>query len=326
MRQFILDFPKQFGIGFEAAENIKAKEKFDGLVICGMGGSALPAEILKIWLENYKIALPLIIHKNYGLPYNIDKSYLIVCISYSGNTQETLSAFKEAKKKNFSIISITSGGKLAKICQKNKVPLVKIPPGLPPRLAIGLQFSALMKILVNCGIIENELKEILNLKKRLKPKNWENQGKKLAKKLKNKIIFIFSPENLKALSYIWKISFNETSKVISEYGLFPEISHNEIMGFWKVNKKLPSKKFFVIFLKEKIAPSLILKQMKIFESLIKREKIKTETIFIEGKNFLEKIFSNIIFAFWTSYYLALENKVDPLKIELIEEFKRKIAG
>lgn len=358
MRQIILDFPKQLGIGFETAKNIKIKGEFDGLIVCGMGGSALPGEILKMWLESGKICLPLILHKNYGLPYNIDKTrpfcpqkrqgknYLVICISYSGDTEETISAYQEAQKKNLPIIVITSNsdGRLAKLCKKNKTPIIIIPSKIPSplvRLAIGYQFAALVRILVNCNIIqkgadikrENVEINFFSLKKKLNPEDLENQGKKLAEKLFQfqKIPFIYASEKLKTLAYIWKISFNETSKIIAEYGIFPELSHNEINGFWKINdKQLPSKKLFVIFLKDLNDNPRILKQMKIIQKLIEKEGIKTETIsLIHGRRWrephiFEKIFSNIILAFWTSYYLALEYRVDPIKRKLIDELKERL--
>lgn len=326
--QQILDFPKQFRVGFEAAKNINLKGNFKAVIICGMGGSGLPGEILKIWLESKKISLPIILRKNYDLPYGIDKNYLVICISYSGNTEETLSAYQSAKKKNLSIISITSGGKLAGLSKNNKSPVAIVPSGIiAPRLAIGYQFAALLKILNNCDIIKNNLnlKNLLSLEKSLQPKNLENKGKKLAKKLFNKIPFIYAPEDLNVLPYIWKIGLNEAAKIAAVIACFPELSHHEIMGLGKINKKqLSNKKFFVVFLKNANTHPRILKQIKITQSLIEEQGTKTESIQLEGKNILEKIFSNIILAFWTSHYLALEYKIDPIKIKLIEDLKKRM--
>lgn len=364
MREIILDFPKQFKIGFDAAKNIKIKKKFDGIVICGMGGSALAGEILRMYLHFNKISLPVILHKNYGLPFNIDKpcvfygqkkqgkNYLIICISYSGNTEETLSAYQEAKTRGFSVVCIASGGQLAEFCKKHKIPAAIIPSGIPPRLSIGYQFSALMKILSNCNIIKAiSILDTVNLNPDTVNLNLqspglcklEEQGKRLAKKLFlfQKIPFIYAPENLKALAYIWKINFNETTKIIAEYGVFPELSHNEINGFWKINEaQLPGKKIFVVFLKSSFIHPRILKQMEIIEDLIKKQGIKIQVISISinnvkvnrslisaktsAKDFFEEIFSNIILAFWTSYYLALEYKVDPIETRLIDEFKERM--
>ena len=237
MRQKIIDFPKQFRIGLDSAKNTKVQGRFDGVLVCGMGGSALPAYILKIWLKAYKIELPLLIHKNYGLPYSADQTYLTVLISYSGNTEETLSAFQEAKNKGFKMSCITSDGKLLQLCKKHKVPVALIPKGYQPRMALGFQFAALIKILANCGIIKNNLKDISVLETILKPRFLELKGKKLAKKLKDKIPIIYASERLKNLAYVWKIKLNENSKIPAFCNYFPELNHNEMVGFAKIKNQ-----------------------------------------------------------------------------------------
>lgn len=324
--QVILDFPKQFRAGLEAAKNIKIRDKFKGVVVCGMGGSALPGDILEMWLEAYQIGLPLFIHRNYGLPYQIDKDYLVICISYSGNTEETLTAFQQALRKKIPVVAIASGGRLTELCKKKKIPLAKMPSGIVPRLAIGYQFGSLMKILVNAGIIRNELKEVLVLEKILQPKKIKNQAQKLAKSLVNKIPLIYSSASRKNLAKIWKISFNENAKIMAFSNYFPELSHNEIEGFWQINKKLlEGKKIQVIILRDGADSPRILKQMEIIKDLIQKPGIKVEFIDLEGKDILEKIFSNIILALWTSYFLAEEYGIDPTQTKFLKEFKRKLA-
>lgn len=186
MRQAILDFPKQFRIGLKAAENIQAIGNFDGVIVCGMGGSALPAGILNMWIEAKRSGMSLDIHSDYGLPRFVKDAHLIICISYSGNTEETISAFEEARRKNLKIAAISSGGKLTELCKLHKIPLALIPSGLQPRMALGFQFAALMKILANCGLINADLKDIHNLENSLNPVNSEDRGKKIAKNLKTK--------------------------------------------------------------------------------------------------------------------------------------------
>ncbi len=324
MRRTILEFPKQFRAGLKSAEKTKVTGVFDGVVVCGIGGSALPADILKMWLKAYKIDLPLYIHRNYGLPHQIDCNHLVVCISYSGNTEEALSAFEEAKRRKLKIVAITSGGKLAELCKKHDIPFVKIPKGWQPRIAIGCQFAALIKVLANCGIINNELKDVLELES-LPSGELENKGKTLAKKLFKKIPLIYAAEENKSLAYIWKISLNETAKIIASHNYLPELSHNEIVGFWKINEmQLPGSKLYAIFLKDPASNARIKKQMKIVDGLIRREGVNTETVILKEKDILKKTFSCILLAFWTSFHLALLYKVDPFPVKMIEEFKRRL--
>ncbi|MDP1538546.1 MAG: bifunctional phosphoglucose/phosphomannose isomerase [bacterium] len=319
MKKIILDFPKQFKIGLEIAKNIRIKDKFDKVLICGMGGSALPGDILEMWLEDKKINIGLDIHRNYGLPYQIDKKYLIICISYSGNTEETISSFMEARKKKIKTIAITSGGELLELCQRHEVPFAKIPQGYQPRMALGFQFSALIKILVNSGIIKNNLENVLALEKNLKPLKLESQAKIIAKKIINKIPIVYTSDKFRKLARIWKIKFNESAKLPAFYNYFPELNHNEMTGFVNLQTK-----FYVIFLRDSAENTKILKRMKLTAEILKQKMIDSSFIDLSGKEILYKIFSNILLSDWVSYYLALKYKVDPLSVNLQEEFKKKL--
>ena len=324
MRKIILDFPKQFRVGFESAKNVKVPGNFDKVLICGMGGSALPADILKMWLSAYKIALPLEVRRNYGLPHRIDNKYLIICISYSGNTEETLYAFKEALRKKLPLAAITTGGKLAKLCQKYKIPSAVIPAGFQPRMALGFQFTALMKILSNCKIVENNLEDIPTLEKNLEPKKLENQGKKLAKKLKNKIPIIYTSDKLKSLARIWKIKFNENSKTPAFYNYFPELNHNEMIGYEGQPALNTNQR--VIILRDPADYPRNLKRMKLTAEILKKKGVGVDIVELKGKDILYKIFSNILLGDWASYYLALEYGIDPTPVKINEEFKKKMKG
>jgi glucose/mannose-6-phosphate isomerase len=317
-RKMILDFPGQFRIGVNAAEGIKAQGIFDEVVVCGMGGSALPADIFNIWLKAYKIGLPFYVHRNYGVPSQADRSHLVVCASYSGNTEETLSAFDEAVKKKLKIAVITSGGKLAQRAKKEGIPLVLIPSGLPPRMSLGLQLGALMKLLVNCGIISNGLKNLLELEKALSPKALETQGKKLAKRIKGKTPVIYSSDRLQALAKIWKIKFNENSKIPAFFNFFPELNHNEMVGY------TDSSGLHVIILKDPADHPRNQKRIKLTAELLKRKGVPVDIIEIKGQDVLYKVFDNLLLADWASYYLALELGRDPAPVKIVEDFKKRM--
>lgn len=320
MRKTILEFPKQFQKGLEVAKNVKIEGAFDALTICGMGGSALPADILEIWLNAYKIALPLYIHRNYGLPNQVDKKHLIICISYSGNTEETLNCFEEARKNGFKIITIASGGKLTELSKKHGIPSVMIPAGFQPRMALGFQYAALMQVLVNCGLVEDGLDNISALEELLKPQSLEAYGKKLAQRLRNKIPVVYASYGLRSLARIWKIKFNENSKIPAFNNYFPELNHNEMMGYANAGNN-----FQVIVLRDPTDHPRILKRIKLMASLIKKRGVSIDIIDIKGKDILYKIFSSILLGDWISYYLALKRGIDPTPVELNEEFKKRLA-
>ncbi len=314
MEKIILEFPNQFRKGIESAEKVKPIGRFKKILVCGMGGSALAGDVLKMWLESQKIELPISIYKNYKLPFWANKDYLVIVISYSGNTEESVSAFKEAIKKKLALAAITSGGKLEKLCIENKIPIVLIPKGFQPRMVLGFQFSALAKILMNCKMLKNKTKEILSLEKTLNPKLLKKRGEKIAKKLKSKIPVIYSSYSMRTLANIWKVKFNENSKTPAFSNFFPELNHNEMVGFERVKDI-----FHLIILKDKDPKTA--KRMQLTSNIL---KIKTDFIELKGKTMLEKIFSNILLSDWTSFYLAKRESIDPIPVKIVEEFKERL--
>jgi len=322
MRQIILAFPSQFLVGIEKAKKIKKSGKFKKVVVCGMGGSALAADVLRLLARDLKIKVPLHIHRNYSLPYWVNKDCLIISVSYSGNTEETLSAFQEASRKKLPLITISSGGKLASLAKRRNIPLVKIPQGLPPRMSLGLQFSALVTCLSNCKLLNSELNNLLSLGKKLQPQKLEKQGKLLAKKLKNRIPIIYASYQNKELARIWKVKFNENSKIPAFSNYFPELNHNEIVGF--TLKNLNFKNFQGLMLWDKSDFPRNQKRMKLTADILKQKRIAVDFIEINGKDNLSKVFSNLLLSDWTSYYLALSYKVDPTPVKIVEDFKRRM--
>lgn len=268
--------------------------------------------------------------RNYELPLQVDKKALIFISSYSGNTEEPLSVYQEARKRKLVIVGFCSGGRLEKLCLKDKVPLVRYKKGIPARYSLGFSFSSMIAILTNAGLIKNRTKEILDSAEYLKKINLDQElrGKELAKKLINKIPLIYASERHKALVYNWKIKFNENSKVMAFYNVFPELNHNELSGFtfWNRNQKLFKWKelFYILILKSSDDHSRILKRINLTTEIIRERGGKIIILSLRGKNFLEKTFSNILLSDWTSYYLALAYGTDPTPVRIIEELKRRL--
>jgi len=328
MCQIILNFPKQFRIGTEAAKNIKTSvdhRQFSN-IICGMGGSALPGDVFEMVNNDLLLTnLPILIHRNYGLPSSTNKNSLIICVSYSGNTEETISAFKEARRKKLFIVAIASGGKLIELAKKNNVPFAQISAGIQPRCSLGYQFSALMEILSSLKIIKSQRKNLLDLEKRLKPKNFEEKGKILAKKMTGSVPLVYSSEKYQYLARIWKIKFNENAKVPSFFNFFPELNHNEMTGIGECEIKSLKKIFKIIILEDKKDHPRVLKRMAVLTEIFKNNGVEIFPVEVKGKNIFEKVFNSSLLADWVSYYLAVFNGVDPTPIKLVEEFKKRMA-
>jgi len=331
MREFILDFPNQFKKGIKAAEAVNVNfydKKFSNLVVCGMGGSALPGDIIKA-LPHFN--LPVIVHRSYGFPREANQNSLIFISSYSGNTEETIDAFHETLKQNFNIVGFSKGGELEKLCKENNISHIKYlqeNENFQPRFALGETFSAMMFTLSRFELLPHnpkskleELAEILNDKNNF----LEEQGKEIAEKIFGKIILVYAPYELRSLSYVWKINFNETSKIPAFANSFPELNHNEMNGF--VNSvKILEDKMIILNLQDKDMFDKMNKRAKITSLLLLNYGIKTIDIEISGVNILDKIFSSTILSMWTSYYLALLYKTDPISVKIAEDFKMKLKN
>jgi glucose/mannose-6-phosphate isomerase len=318
MYEIIKNFNKQF----EYQPQIEGSLSLDGVrnfIAVGMGGSHLAADIL----NSYDPSFNILVHKNYGLPSLPEetlKQSLIVLNSYSGNTEEVIDSFYLVLEKKLKMVSITYNGKLLELSKEHNIPFVKLPePKVQPRLALGFHTKALLKILNK----EKELKEISELVYLLQPEEFEEQGRDLAQKIKNKIPIIYASEKNQAIAYIWKIKFNETSKIPAFYNVFPELNHNEMTSFdvKETTRNLSQNFIFLILFDEEDHPK-IQKRMKILKKLYEERNLKVEISKLEGQNRFHKIFSSLILADWTSYYLAKEYGVEPEEVPMVEEFKK----
>ena len=311
------DFPNQVYKGFfELAENLKLEGKFDKIVFAGLGGSALPGDVAKNALSYLKI--PIIVHKSYELPETVDSSTLLFIISYSGNTEEALSSYKLARGKGCKTVIITSGGKLRDIAEKDKRPLILVPPGIQPRQALGYLFFSVLRVLQNSGIIKDQTEDVKRIAEHLKNNEFKMYGEELSTKLIDKTPVIYASEPMWAVAEIWKIAFNENSKTTAFWNYLPELNHNEMVGWTN-----PKGDYYVIFLKEDDCPRDIAKRFKVTKDMIAK-KVLTSELLIKGNSKLMKIFTAIYMAHWTSYFLALKYGIDPTPVEMVEEFKKKI--
>jgi glucose/mannose-6-phosphate isomerase len=329
LRKVILDEHLQFEEGLKLAKDIKIEGDFKSITISGMGGSALPGNVLRVFVNNVlknseKKRLPIFHCRSYTLPPEAYEDSLNIICSYSGNTEETISSFQEALDNNLACIGISNGGKLEEMCKENDIPHVKIPypyDNFQPRMATGYFVFTIFQILINLNLIDDVSDDILATAKGLKDKiaALESKGKELAKKLVGKTPIVYTTTMLKPLAMIWKIKINENAKTPAFYNFFPELNHNEMVGFTN-----PQAKFFFILLHDKDAHSQISKRFGVTAELMKKNGMECEMIEVEGDSVLEKIFTTLYLGDWTSYYLALEYGQDPTPVDMVEEFKELI--
>jgi len=321
MKDAIVGFAEQFAYQ-PKIENKGRLKKHKNFVVLGMGGSHLAADIV----QAYNPHLPLVIHSDYGLPAldlkTLRQSLIIAC-SYSGNTEEVLAGFENARKQKLPLAVIAVGGKLLELAKKHRFPYIQLPnTGIQPRSALGFSFMALMALM-------NEKKVLIEAKKLVKslsPRKFEKKGKILAQEMRGTIPVVYSSFLNRAIAYNWKIKFNENTKIPAFCNVIPEMNHNEMTGFDTIptTKKL-SQNIFFLFLTDSADHPRNTKRMKISEKLYKERGIKARQVVLSGKTSLEKIFSSLLLADWTSLFLAEYYGVESEKVPMVEDFKKLIG-
>ncbi len=302
-------------------------KEIKNIVISGLGGSAIGGELLTDFLSD-ELSIPVSINRNYGLPNFANENTLVIASSYSGNTEETLDAANTALKRGSKIICVTTGGKLYDFAEENNLPVFVMQSGFQPRYALYSSFFALLKVFQTLGLIENQddfVTEIVELLKN----NGEiysqenNYAQEIAEKLIGFVPIIYGVVNKTGtLAVRLKGQFNENSKSHAFYNLFPEMNHNEIIGWETQNEsKLRAK---VLIFRDKSYHRQIQKRIEISSALIK--KSGTEIIFFESSfdKFKVRLFDLVYLGDWVTYYLAILRKHDPSEIDNIMYLKSKL--
>lgn len=321
MLDAIKNFPSQFSFEPEITHAEKLKQA-GSFVVLGMGGSHLAADLLKIRDSSSNIY----VHSDYGLPRlpeAILKNCLIIASSYSGNTEETLDGFEAAMERGLALVAVSVGGKLLELCEKKSIPYIRLPDtGIQPRTALGFSIRALLKIMAE----DQALAETGLLAKNLDVGLAEAAGKELAAKLKDSVPIIYASAVNGALAYNWKIKLNETSKIPAFANVLPELNHNEMTGFdARGNTRILSGGFHFVFLRDATDHPRIIKRMEVLEKLYRDRGFRIETTDMdERQGVFHKIFSNLMLADWTSYFLARSYGVEAEAVPMVEEFKKII--
>lgn len=292
------------------------------IFIFGVGGSALPANILKTIINNSQqnFTTPIHIIRDYSFPKDFNDDDGAIFISYSGNTEEPLENFDQALKLNHkNLLVLTTGGQLQKIADENSVPLTIIPSdALQPRMGYGYFVGALMKILISSHLLEDHYSIIEQTVAQLNAEKEKiiNQAQQLSKNIKQSTPIIYTTDRWKYLAMIVKINFNENAKIPSFWNCFPELNHNEMVGFTNTTGN-----YQIIIFNDPEEHPRNQKRIKVFQKFMET-KFPIEIINFPTGNALYKTFHILWLGLWTSYFTALQNKIDPTPVDLVEEFKK----
>jgi glucose/mannose-6-phosphate isomerase len=332
----IAEFPEQMRMGWDIADNTEADidfSKIRNIVFSGMGGSAISGDMIRS-IHSEDLSVPMIVNRSYQIPDFVSSETLFIASSYSGSTEETLSATAQAIERGARIICITSGGQLEQIARKNGYPRFQLTPGYPPRAALGFGLGVLLQIFHRLGIGKLSRQEVDKAALMITKKGriWsdvdhqENTPLDTARRLFGKIPLIYASANrLEFVGYHWKTQLNENSKIHAFSQSFPEMNHNEIVGWEKIKstKKILSRLVAVVLSDSGDHPQ-ILKRMQIFKEIMKEDKGSMIEIAGKGDTFFERMVDLVHFGDWVSYYLAILNRVDPTKISKINLFKERL--
>jgi glucose/mannose-6-phosphate isomerase len=326
----ITESPKQFATGFAIAKDIHVEGSFTGLCVSGMGGSALPVDILRILLadiaKRYDTKVPALYqNRNYGLPQGIPENTLYILSSYSGNTEETLETLSEVIKLGLPAIGMSAGGELERVCKEAGIPHIKLPipsEAFQPRMGTGFFIAALLEVLINHHLIPDVRSEVLHDADLVLSHigEIEKEGEEFAKKIAGKTPVIYAPDQLRGLAMVWKIKFNENAKTPAFWNYFPELNHNEMVGY-----TLPQGAFFVIMLRDRDDHPRNQKRFALMAELLREKGIEVEILDTKGESVFNRVLMSIALGDFTSYFLALAYGQDPTPVDMVEEFKRRLT-
>lgn len=324
--------PDQLMLNFadEMSNDIVANmgEGIENIILAGMGGSALCGDLAKTWLSE-RLTTPFEVVRSYNLPSYVTNRSLVIISSYSGNTEETLSALEHAEKLNAQIIIMTNGGKLAQIANQKNYILFRLPKVSQPRLSVFSGLKALACAFEDFGFVYGDLRrELLEAANFLNTQKvafgldgrHDNLAQTLALKLYGKPVIIYSGPILKSAGYKWKIDINENAKQMAFSNVFSELNHNEFEGW--VN---PKKKDFVsITLSSDLESGQVIKRINLTKKLLKKYGYQPIDIEAKGKNLIEQMLFTVILGDYVSAYLAILNKLDPTPVDQIEQLKKEL--
>lgn len=336
MLRFISGTPEQCSDAYRIGISSRIEKiavKINNIVFAGVGGSGIGAELVKVYLGS-ELKIPVSICRNYTLPDFVNKNTLLFCSSYSGATEETLASFEEGLKRKAFMITLGSGGELKDLSFKNNITHISIPPGYPPRAAIGYMSITILGILVRLGFIENkenDVKELSSILSEIRDKEAgfevplkKNISKQIAGKLYKKYPIIYgTSDTTEAISNRWREQIAENSKALSSSNTLPEMNHNEIVG-WKFPKKLV-RDFKVVMFSDKDDHKRTKERVRITKEIIKKSGSEVIVLGREKGGRLARMYSLMYIGDFVSFYLAILNNIDPTPVEAIDYLKKELG-
>jgi glucose/mannose-6-phosphate isomerase len=333
----VLGFPAQmeaaWKIGADFSRTLSAlrAKKFDRVLVCGMGGSAIGGDLARSFLGE-RAGVPILSCRDYALPAGHARGALVIASSYSGHTGETLSAYDAARGAASAVVAITSGGELGARCARDGVPCCAIPGGMPPRSAIAFSLLPMLQVLRAVGVAdfeEDEFREALEVVRErcdaYAPARDGNAAIEVAQQLHGHTAFVYSaPALLEGVARRWACQFNENAKTLAHFAFFPELNHNEIVG-WEVGEHIMSKAV-IVSLEDREDHPMTRRHAHVGLSLMAPYAARIERLETPGGGRLARMLAMMLLGDFASVYLAYLNDVDPTPVKKIDALKKELAA
>lgn len=325
MNDYINDFTNHLSDALTIGDSAflkKTNKSFSNILICGLGGSGIGGTIVKDLISK-DISIPIETSKGYDIPGFVNEKTLVIACSYSGNTEETLSALNKCLEKNAEVVIVCSGGKLQDLALEKDLNHIIIPGGNPPRAMFGYGFTQLFFVLNNYGIINDSFKadfEKSILLINTEQENIKKTAQDISKKLFNTTPIIYVADGFEGVAVRFRQQINENSKMLCWHHVVPEMNHNELLG-WRTNVENTS----VIYLRNESDYYRNKTRIDINKSVIEKYTSNISEIWSLGNSSIERSLYLINVGDWISWYLSELNNVDAIEIDVINYLKEKLS-
>lgn len=326
MLKMIQEFPGQMLHLMDMADNYNLSQsdhEINNVLVCGMGGSGIGADFVNKFIQK-SCGVPLVVNKSYDIPAFAGKHTLAVVSSYSGNTEETLSAFQKLWNANCKIVVISSGGELMRLAIEHQLDFVKLPGNWnSPRACLGFSMMAQLKTLIHFNLVSTEL--LNDIRKTIhfltaNQKEIIEKAQQLSSLLKSKMIVCYSPDSLEPVALRFRQQINENSKMLCWHNVIPEMNHNELVG-WRWNQPAIA----VLFLRNSDDHSTIQARIEITKEIVGHYTHSILEVYSKGDSLIMRSLYLVHLLDFVSYFIAEENNIDAIEVKVIDFLKTELS-
>jgi glucose/mannose-6-phosphate isomerase len=329
----VAELPRQLARARQVVAAVEPEPRLrdvDAVIVLAMGGSAIGAELVAA-AAGERLRVPLIVHRDYGLPAGAGARTLVIAASHSGETAETLSGFAEALRRELPLAAITTGGRLASQAAEAAVPTLRYPPGGQPRAAIGFGVGLVHELLSRLDLIADPdpigpvAADLEARLERLGPsvRTDANPAKQLAWSMFGRIPVVYGHGTMAAAAHRWKTQLNENAKSWAAFEPMPEANHNAIEG--SLNPRELSDALYVVELRDPDEPADIAERYRVVEELLGERATNRSTVWADGPSPLARVLGQVAHGDLVSVYLAILYQTDPTPVTLLAMLKERLA-